>query len=131
MPGSRESRLTAECQEAAADGVVRFLRRDWGRASPGGTLLLGNRTDGQEALLQGCYLVGSKGLTQAEETANVTTVKVNSFAVLKKRPSGCAWVAQSVECLTSAQVMISQFVSSSPASGSVLTVQSQIGRAHV
>ena len=35
-----------------------------------------------------------------------------------------AWVAQSVKRPTSAQVMISQFVSSSPASGSVLTAQS-------
>ena len=35
-----------------------------------------------------------------------------------------AWVAQSVELLTSAQVMISQLVSSSPTSGSVLTAQS-------
>ena len=35
-----------------------------------------------------------------------------------------AWVAQLVECLTSAQVMISQSVSSSPVSGSVLTAQS-------
>ena len=34
------------------------------------------------------------------------------------------WVAQLVNCLTSAQVMISQFVSSSPTSGSVLTAQS-------
>ena len=34
------------------------------------------------------------------------------------------WVAQSVERPTSAQVMISQLVSSSPASGSVLTAQS-------
>ena len=34
------------------------------------------------------------------------------------------WVARSVERPTSAQVMISQFVSSSPASGSVLTAQS-------
>ena len=34
------------------------------------------------------------------------------------------WVAQSVERLTSAQVMISHSVSSSPASGSVLTAQS-------
>ena len=31
------------------------------------------------------------------------------------------WVAQSVKCLTLAQVMISRFVSSSPVSGSVLT----------
>ena len=35
-----------------------------------------------------------------------------------------AWVAQSIKCPTSAQVMISQFVSSSPAPGSVLTAQS-------
>ena len=35
-----------------------------------------------------------------------------------------AWVAQSVKHLTSAQVMISQFVSSSSALGSVLTAQS-------
>ena len=35
-----------------------------------------------------------------------------------------AWVAQSVECLTLAQVMISQFVNSSPALGSGLTAQS-------
>ena len=33
-------------------------------------------------------------------------------------------MAQSVECLTSAQVRISQRVGSSPASGSVLTAQS-------
>ena len=35
-----------------------------------------------------------------------------------------SWVAQSVEHLTLAQVMISQLMSSSPTSGSVLTVQS-------
>ena len=35
-----------------------------------------------------------------------------------------ACVAQSVKCLTSAQVMISRLVSSSSMSGSVLTVQS-------
>ena len=34
------------------------------------------------------------------------------------------WVAQSVKHLTSAQVTMSQFVSSSPISGSVLTAQS-------
>ena len=35
-----------------------------------------------------------------------------------------AWVAQLVECPTSAQVMISRFVGSRPTSGSVLTAQS-------
>ena len=36
----------------------------------------------------------------------------------------CTWGAQPVEHLSSALVMISQFVGSSPASGSVLTAQS-------
>ena len=43
---------------------------------------------------------------------------------LKTDYSWGAWVAQSVERPTSAQVMISRLVSSSPASGSVLTAQS-------
>ena len=41
-----------------------------------------------------------------------------------KKPFWGAWVAQSVERPTSAQVMISHSVSSSPASGSGLTAQS-------
>ena len=51
--------------------------------------------------------------------------KINIFKIffLKKGTRG-AWVAQSVERPPSAQVMISRFVSSSPASGSVLTAQS-------
>ena len=44
--------------------------------------------------------------------------------VVKSRKFGGAWVAQSVERPTSAQVMISHSVSSSPASGSVLTTWS-------
>ena len=43
---------------------------------------------------------------------------------LKTRRCGGVWVAHSVGCPTSAQVMISQSVSLSPASGSVLTAQS-------
>ena len=42
----------------------------------------------------------------------------------QKEESGGTWVAQSVKCTTSAQVMISRYVSSSPASGSVLTARS-------
>ena len=42
----------------------------------------------------------------------------------RKINQGDAWVAQSVRHPTLAQVLISQFVSSSPASGSVLTAQS-------
>ena len=40
---------------------------------------------------------------------------------------GGTCVAQSIEHLTSAQVMISQFMGSSPASGSVLTTCSEPG----
>ena len=45
-------------------------------------------------------------------------------AGLRKWSSGEAWVAQSAERPTSAQVMISRLVGSSPTSGSVLTAQS-------
>ena len=44
------------------------------------------------------------------------------FEKLKK--NGGVWVAQLVKCLTSAQVMVSQFVSSSLTSDFVLSVQS-------
>ena len=47
-----------------------------------------------------------------------------AFTLIYYQTSRGAWVAQSVERLTLAQVMISPFVSSSPASGSVLTAQS-------
>ena len=47
-----------------------------------------------------------------------------SLLVIKKHKPGGTWVAQSVERPTSAQVMISQFVSSSPTSGFMLTAQS-------
>ena len=43
---------------------------------------------------------------------------------LRRKQLRGAWVAQSVKRPTSAQVMISRFVSLSPASGSVLTAQS-------
>ena len=46
------------------------------------------------------------------------------LSVFKKQSYRRAWMAQSVKRLTSAQVMISPFVSSSPTLGSVLTAQS-------
>ena len=49
--------------------------------------------------------------------------KVGGLSNFKKVYWG-AWVAQSGARLTTAQVMISQFVGSSPTSGSVLTAQS-------
>ena len=79
------------------------------------------------------YRCGSEGLTQygplvasgeyslnkrTSERAGVAKVHVWGWGW------GGTWVAQSVKCPTSAQVMISQSVSSSPVSGSVLTAQS-------
>ena len=46
------------------------------------------------------------------------------FVTFKKAGKWGAWVAQSVNHLTLALVMISQFMSSSPASGPVLIAQS-------
>ena len=50
-------------------------------------------------------------------------IKPQDANLFKSLPQA-AWVAQSVEPLTSAQVMISQVVSSSPVLGSVLTAWS-------
>ena len=50
--------------------------------------------------------------------------KVKTKDALKNSTGWGAWVAQSVERPTSAQVTISRSVGSSPASGSVLTAQS-------
>ena len=49
---------------------------------------------------------------------------VQALSGLEDASSRGTWVAQSVKRLTSAQVMILRFVSSSPASGSVLTAGS-------
>ena len=60
--------------------------------------------------------------TQSEEAAGGLVLKVPlnyKYTVLRG-----AWVAQSVKQSTSAQVMISRFVGSNPALGSVLTAQS-------
>ena len=48
----------------------------------------------------------------------------NKNSRIRLKISRGSWVAQSVKRPTSAQVMISPFVSLSPASGSVLTAQS-------
>ena len=55
---------------------------------------------------------------------NLNKDNLNKLTSLKMVWFWGAWVAQSVKHPTSAQVMISQSVSSSPASGSVLSVQS-------
>ena len=67
-----------------------------------------------------------------EETKTIINIVLNILQVclkkerkphLRNQRRG-TWVAQSVKCLTSAQVMISQFVGLSLPSGSVLTVHS-------
>ena len=64
-------------------------------------------------------------LTYALLEVPLTLVTLMYWFVFKRKALGGACVAQSVECPTSAQeVMISQFVSSSPASSSVLTARS-------
>ena len=71
--------------------------------------------------LEPLVLSGSKEVL--ENNNNHESTSKGHRSQLKTFPWG-AWVAQSVECPTSAQVMISQSVSSSPALGSVQTAQS-------
>ena len=66
------------------------------------------------------HLINLEGIVELESHC-----LANHKAIIQSKiPNGGACVAQSVERPTSAQVMISRFVSSSPASGSVLTDQS-------
>ena len=87
---------------------------------------------------QVCRHVGcSKKNSRAQIQINATASKREEYKdlpppsaawqalkLLKVQRCWGAWVAQWVERLTSAQVMISPFTSSSPASGSVLTARS-------
>ena len=62
----------------------------------------------------------ANGMSTLETELHTTTQQASED--IKTQPkSQSTWVAQSVEHLTSAQVMIWQFVGSSPTSGSVLT----------
>ena len=73
----------------------------------------------------GHWAVGMVGWRQGRSIRSERNTKGEKEGHKIKGPhSGGAWVAQSVKRLTSAQVMISQFMSSSPTSGSVLTAQS-------
>ena len=55
------------------------------------------------------------------KTNKLSQMRVFQFKAYR---SWCTWLAQSVKCPASAQVMISLLMSSSPTSGSVLTAQS-------
>ena len=74
-------------------------------------------------LLSLCCLPGWVELADGEEELLTSSLTKLMMALSKTHTRG-AWVAQSVKQPTSAQVMISRSVSSSPASGSVLTAQS-------
>ena len=75
---------------------------------------------------------GSEMLVTSTQALLVTTLDNDVPRSCPRCPQLCientcaqgTWVAQSVTCLTSAQVLISRFMGSSPASGSVLTAWS-------
>ena len=66
-------------------------------------------------------------MAKTRSVLGITSIQsfVHMFQMfVQDSPLRGAWEAQSVGSLTSAQVMISTFMGSSPVSGSVLTVQS-------
>ena len=64
-------------------------------------------------------------LIKQQKEIHESTITAGDFNTPLSKTERGAWVAQSVGRPTSAQVMISWFVSLSPTSGSVLTAQSQ------
>ena len=65
----------------------------------------------------------ANGMTTLETELHTTTQQASEDMKTQPKPQS-AWVAQSVEHPTSAQVMIWQFMGLSPTSGSVLTAWS-------
>ena len=72
----------------------------------------------------GPYVDGLPGTSVGDPQIAAAGLELKLLHLKKKKNSRGAWVAQWVGRPTSAHVMISWFVSSSPASGSVLTAQS-------
>ena len=66
----------------------------------------------------------AQSLEPASDSVSLCPSPARTLSLSKINKHWGAWVAQSVERPTSAQIMISRFLSSSPASGSVLTAQS-------
>ena len=64
------------------------------------------------------------GLKHTYTHTHTTTTTIFAIPKSKYRHAWGAWVAPSIKRPTSAQIMISWFVGSSPALGSVLTAQS-------
>ena len=71
---------------------------------------------------EGCTCVGAGDIWEVSVLSPQFCCELKT--ILKTKVYRGAWVAQSVERPTWAQVMISQLVSLSPASGSVLTARS-------
>ena len=65
-----------------------------------------------------------KPVNQRDQVSSSRAAIVKMWSPNQHRLGTGTWVAQSVERPTSAQVTMSQFMSSSPASGSVLTARS-------
>ena len=77
------------------------------------------------SLSQSKYINKLKKIKKEKQLYGVSqSLKYLLSGPLQKR---AAWVAQAVECLTSAQVMISGLLGSSPTLGSVLTVWRLLG----
>ena len=72
---------------------------------------------------QGAIYDFARSLTDDDQLPERTEIKADGPVKFPEMKDRGTRVAQQAECLTSAQVVISQFVGSSPTSGSLLSVQ--------
>ena len=114
---TKKHRKTVQSRAQIAGVGPRLGSTGWGPQAGGFTSLC------LRYLLRAWWGAGEDCTQSRRASAWHNTKALQMLALIKDMSQG-AWVAQSVERPTSARVTISRFVSSSPASGSVLTARS-------
>ena len=129
-PAVSWERLSTSCQLLVFKHILSVTRVIFTKAPQGGLYYLPHFTDEEtERLRSFSWQVAESGFEPRLSGSGLHTPKQLEFLVLQIKNGGSGrgtCVAQWVEHPTSARVMTSRFVSSNPASGSLLSAQSSL-----